>query len=83
MCHQTVGLVQGFIETEGIPTVSIALLKEVAISVASPRTLWVPYPLGYPFGEPSRPQLQGRIILSALALLSQRSPEPILVDLAA
>lgn len=80
MCNQAVGLIQGCIEAAGIPTVSIALLKEVALKVQPPRTLWVPFPMGYPLGEPDRPEIQERIIRSALDLLQQHSVGPILED---
>lgn len=69
MCNQTVGLVQAAIEREGITTVSIALLREVAKVIQPPRALFVPYPLGYPLGEPGNRDLQHRIIAAALHLL--------------
>jgi hypothetical protein len=80
MCNQAVGLIQGCIESEGIPTVSIALLKEVVEKVRPPRSLWVPFPMGYPVGEPGRPETQRRVLLQALELLSLHSPSPILED---
>ena len=80
MCHQTVGLIQGFIEAAGIPTVGISLLKEVSLRVAPPRTLWVPFPMGHPLGEPHRPEIHTRVLIEALALLAQTSDGPILED---
>ena len=80
MCHQTVGLIQGFVEEAGIPTVGVSLLKEVSLRVAPPRTLWVPFPMGYPMGEPRRPEIQTRVLTEALALLAQTSDGPILAD---
>jgi hypothetical protein len=80
MCNQTVGLIQGFVESAGIPTVSISLLKEVAVRVRPPRTLWVPFPMGYPLGEPGRPEIQERVLLAALDLLRLHSSSPILED---
>ena len=80
MCNQAVGLIQGSIEAEGIPTVSISLLKEIAKRVQPPRTLWVPFPMGYPLGEPGRPETQERVLLAALNLLTQHSTGPILED---
>ncbi len=80
MCNQAVGLIQGCIEAEGIPTVSISLLKEVAARVQPPRSLWVPFPMGYPLGEPGRPEIQARVLLAALALLPRHSGQPILED---
>jgi D-proline reductase (dithiol) PrdB len=80
MCHQSVGLIQSIIEKAGIPTASITVLREVTERVAPPRALFVDLPLGYPLGAPDDPALQTRIILSALALLSESVPPPVLRD---
>ncbi len=69
MCHQSVGLIQSLIEKQGIPTVSITLLKEITREISPPRALFVDQALGYPLGEPENPELQRRIILAALFLL--------------
>lgn len=79
MCVQTVGLVQAAIEREGISTVSISLLREVTTLIRPPRALFVPYPLGYPLGEPNNPALQHRIIAAALSLLL-RTDVPVFED---
>jgi hypothetical protein len=71
MCVQTVGLIQAAIEQIGIPTVSISLLREVSEIIHPPRALFVPYPLGYPLGQPHNSALQHRIIAMALSLLSR------------
>ncbi|MFN7996813.1 MAG: hypothetical protein U0Q18_24580 [Bryobacteraceae bacterium] len=74
MCHQSVGLIQSVIERSGIPTVSISLLPEITERVHPPRVLVVNRPLGYPLGAPNAPELQSRIIRSALELLSMKDP---------
>lgn len=71
MCHQSVGLIQSIIERQGIPTVSISLLREVTERVEPPRVLFVDYPLGYPLGRPHEPELQKRILRAAFALLER------------
>jgi D-proline reductase (dithiol) PrdB len=71
MCHQSVGLIQSLLEKEGIPTVSITLLPEVTRKVDPPRALFVDRPLGYPLGAPDNPELQLRIIVAALSLVSE------------
>ena len=81
MCHQTVGLIQGLIETAGIPTVSLTLLREVTERVRPPRSLFVPFPMGFPLGRPHDSDLQERILLAALALLSRVEPGPLLEEL--
>ena len=71
MCNQSVGLIQRCIEYAGITTVSISLLCEITEKIRPPRALFVPFPLGYPLGEPNNSELQMRIMRSAFALLSR------------
>jgi hypothetical protein len=71
MCNQTVCLVQAAIEREGIATVSISLLREVVNAIKPPRALFVPFPMGFPLGEPNNQELQHRVIASALRLLDR------------
>jgi len=77
MCAQTVCLVQAAIEREGITTVAISLLGEVARQIKPPRALFVPFPMGHPLGEPNKPELQHRVIAAALRLL-ERNDVPVL-----
>lgn len=80
MCHQSVGLIQSIIEKGGIPTASVTLLREITERVAPPRALFVDFPLGYPLGAPNDAALQTRIVVSALALLSENVPPAIVRD---
>ena len=77
MCHQSVGLIQRAIEYAGITTVSISLLREITEKIQPPRALYVPFPLGYPLGEPNNADLQTRVIQAAFALLP-RNDTPVL-----
>jgi hypothetical protein len=77
MCHQSVGLIQRAIEYAGITTVSISLLRVITERIRPPRALFVPFPLGYPLGEPDNPNLQTRIMRAAFALLP-RTDVPVL-----
>lgn len=79
MCVQTVSLIQAEIERIGIATVSISLLRNVTEISKPPRSLFVPFNLGFPLGEPNNVELQMKIIKSALSLL-ERSETPILSD---
>jgi D-proline reductase (dithiol) PrdB len=78
MCHQSVGLIQSIIEKAGIPTTSITLLREITERVGPPRALFADFPLGYPLGAAGDAALQGRVLRSALALLSESVPPAIL-----
>ena len=79
MCHQSVGLIQRAIEYAGMTTVSISMLREITEKIEPPRALFVPFPLGYPLGEPHNPELQKRVMRAAFALLS-RTDVPVLED---
>lgn len=70
MCVQTVGLIQAEIERNGIATVSISLLKEVTEILKPPRSLFMPFKMGYPLGEPNNAKLQTIIIEKGLSLLN-------------
>lgn len=74
------GLISSVLENHEIPTVSITLLKEVTEKVRPPRSLFVPYPLGYPLGEPHNPELQNRIIMRALSMLATEVDEYLVED---
>jgi hypothetical protein len=81
MCNQAVGLIAGEFEKRGISTVCIVLLREVAERVRPPRSLWVPFPHGYPLGAPNDRTLQTNVIEQALALLESSGPPPVLANL--
>ncbi|GAC1380395.1 MAG: hypothetical protein NVSMB33_06370 [Ktedonobacteraceae bacterium] len=71
------GLIQRAIEYAGITTVSISLLHEITEKIQPPRALFVPFPLGYPLGEPHQPELQKQVMRAAFALLP-RTDVPVL-----
>jgi hypothetical protein len=76
MCNQTVSLVAAELERQGIATVAIQLLREVAEAVRPPRGLLVPFPLGFPLGRPGDAALQTAVIEAALGLLSEADARP-------
>jgi len=82
MCNQSVGLIASVIEKAGIPTVGLTLLREVTEKVRPPRTLFVPFPFGYPLGEPNQPDLQHRVIAASLKLLKTPGTLPRLEEFA-
>ncbi len=81
MCVQTVGLIQAEIERNGIATVSISLLREVTEILKPPRSLFVPFKMGYPLGLPNDADLQMSVIEQALSLL-EKNNTPILAEFA-
>ena len=83
MCNQAVGLVAAELEREGIATVVLQLLREVAERVRPPRALFVPFPHGYPMGKAEDPAKQHAVLEAALRILEDRSlTPPVLVDYA-
>lgn len=78
MCNQSVGLIASVIEKTGIPTVGLSLLQMVTKKVRPPRSLYVPFPFGYPLGKPNDPKLQQQIVRGALDLLESPDELPIL-----
>jgi hypothetical protein len=71
-----VGLVQAELERSGVVTAGITLLPEITYRIGVPRALEVPYSLGFPLGEPNRPEQQRRV-LRALIELTLRDDVPV------
>lgn len=81
MCNQAVSLVAAELERQGIATVTLQLLHEVAERVRPPRALFVPFRHGYPLGRPHDPETQRAVIEAALRLLEDPGASPpLLVD---
>ena len=76
MCHWSVGLVSRAIEEEGVPTVTLAMERDVA----APRVAFVPFPYNFPVGEPEERDKHREVVLGALGLLHELR-EPGEVDL--
>jgi hypothetical protein len=75
-----VGALGHYLEEEGIATVGISLIRPQTENTKPPRALWVPFELGRPFGPPSNPAFQKRVILAALQLLERESGPVIIED---
>lgn len=65
MCHQSVGLLQGAIEQQGIPTISVTVRPEITAHANISRACYMRFPTGNPMGEPNKPDQQ-RMILQAV-----------------
>lgn len=78
MCNQTVCLVAAELERQGISTVAIVFLKEVAEAVRPPRALVVPFKHGYPLGEPNDSGVQHAVIEAALKMVEEERSGPAL-----
>ncbi len=68
-------------ERQGISTVTLQLLREVAERVRPPRALFVPYRHGYPLEAPGDADRQHSVIEAALRLFEDPGLRaPALVD---
>ena len=68
-----------FLESEGLSTAGISLVRPHTEQMEPPRALWVPFELGRPFGAPDDAVFQRRVLEAALALLDA-GPRPVLAD---
>jgi D-proline reductase (dithiol) PrdB len=68
-----------FLESQGIMTTGISLVRENTVSMQPPRALWVSFPLGRPLGKPGDAGFQHRVIQATLDLLNRESG-PVLED---
>lgn len=70
------GLVAAELERQGISTVAIQLLRQVAEQVRPPRALAVPFRHGYPLGIPGDAEHQQAVIAAALRMLEDPNLQP-------
>lgn len=68
-----------YIEDAGVPTTGISLVREQTERMRPPRALWVPFPLGRPFGAADDAVFQLRVLRSALALF-ERTDGPVILE---
>jgi hypothetical protein len=67
------------LETEGIATTSISMVREHTEKVKPPRALFVPFPFGHALGRAGDAALQPRVLRAALDLLAEPAG-PVLRD---
>jgi len=58
-----------FIESEGVPTAGISLIRMHTEIIKPPRALWVPFELGRPLGPPNNAAFQRRVLLALMRML--------------
>ncbi|HEV8187761.1 MAG TPA: glycine/sarcosine/betaine reductase selenoprotein B family protein [Pyrinomonadaceae bacterium] len=69
LCHQSIGLIARAVELAGIPTMTLAVVKDVVESVRPPRVALYDGELGSVSGMPNWPEHQRRILDEALRLI--------------
>ena len=70
------GLIATELEREGVSTVAIQLLREIAEKVRPPRALVVPFRHGYPLDVPDDPARQHAVIEAAFNMLEDPDLKP-------
>jgi len=70
-----VSLVARELESRGIATVCLSLLREVTEKVKPPRTLVVPFGWGQPLGPPGLAEIHEAVVDAALAMLGEPTGE--------
>ena len=81
MCNQAVCLAAAEFERNGIATVALVLLRQVAARMHPPRALALPFRHGYPLDTPHDPARQHAVLEAALRLLETPAARgPLLVD---
>lgn len=84
LCHQSVGLVARALELAGIPTMTLAVVRDVVESVRPPRVALYNGEIGSVAGKPKWPEHQRRILDEALRLIEpmdQAGIRKLVVDL--
>lgn len=75
------GLVARVIEEAGIPTVLVSTGRDLTAQVLPPRSVFVNFPMGNPFGRVGDRATQRKILLDALRLAETAEQGGVLVDL--
>lgn len=75
------GLVARVIEEAGITTVLVSTGRDLSAQVKAPRTVFVNFPMGNPFGRPFDVARQRSILLDALRALETVAVGGTLIDL--
>ena len=73
------GLIQRVIESIGIPTIGISIVRRFSENVRPPRTVFLPWPFGHPLGEPFNIIQQKTVLRAALnAIMTIKTPGKII-----
>ena len=75
------GLVARVVEEAGVATVTVSTGRDISALVRPPRTLFVNFPMGNPFGRANDVEMQTRILRESLNLAVTASEPGVLVDL--
>lgn len=75
------GLIQREIEKQGIPTIGVSIVRQYTEKVKPPRTIFLKWPFGHPFGEPFNAAQQRVVLAEALRALCKIKEPGTIIDL--
>ncbi len=75
------GLIQREIERQGIPTIGVSIVRQYSEKVKPPRTVFLRWPFGHPFGEPFNAAQQRVILAETLHALTAIALPGTIIDL--
>ncbi|PCI30418.1 MAG: hypothetical protein COB67_01865 [SAR324 cluster bacterium] len=73
-------MIQRELEEVGISTVGISIAKDISLKVKPPRTYFLKYPFGHPFGEPGKSKQHLTIFKDCLGLLTEITQPGTLIE---
>ena len=67
-------------EREGLATVSVSIVREITAELAPPRAVFVPWPLGHPFGRAGNIEQQRAVLYDMIGLLESAGEPGALIE---
>ena len=75
------GLIQREIEKKGIATIGVSIVREYSEKVKPPRTIFLRWPFGHPFGAPFNTAQQRVVLAEVLRALYTIQEPGTIIDL--
>ena len=67
-------------EREGLATASVSIVKEITAELRPPRVVFVPWPLGHPFGRAGNIEQQRAVLYDMIGLLESAEAPGALIE---
>ena len=68
------------VEASGIPTISLSINRDISAKIGAPRTVFVHFPHGAPFGEPGAKNQRMTVLRDLLRTLQEASEPGVIVE---
>jgi len=75
-----VGLIQRAIESHGLATIGISIVRDYTEKVKPPRTIFLRWPFGHPLGEAGNREQQAAVLGRAFAALEEIDRPGTIID---